>query len=110
MRKNIDSFIRNVLIVLVLINLIVLVLNFTNIMYSDRSTESLQSLLNFVNGPVLWIDGILLYMFSLLYIVAAIQSKQEIVLKISFSIFAILTNTMTIVFFVNLVAELFKII
>ena len=52
--------------------------------------------LNIINGPVMWIDSILIYLFSLIYIVSAIQSKQEVVLKVSFSVFAILFNMITI--------------
>lgn len=107
---NIDKHIRNILIVLTFISLMVIVLNFTNAMYSDNDTTKLQSFLNIINGPVMWIDSILIYFFGVLYIVSAIQSKQEIVLKISFSVFAMLFNIMTMIFFINMIAKIFGIL
>lgn len=107
---NIDKHIRNFLIVLVFISLIVIVLNFTNAMYSDHDTTKLQNFLNIVNGPVMWIDSILIYLFSFIYIVSAIQSKQEVILKVSFSLFAILFNMITMNFLINMIAKIFEIL
>ena len=107
---NIDKHIRNILIVLTFISLMVIVLNFTNAMYSDNDTTKLQSFLNIINGPVMWIDSILIYFFGVLYIVSAIKSNQEIVLKISFSVFAMLFNIMTMIFFINMIAKIFGIL
>lgn len=107
---NIDKHVRNILIGLVFISLMIIVLNFTNAMYSDNDTTKLQKILNIINGPVMWIDSILIYLFSLIYIVATIQSKQEVVLKVSFSIFAILFNMITMTFFINMIAKIFGIL
>lgn len=107
---NVDKVIRNILIVLSLISIFSVILNFTNAIYSDHDTAKLQSFLNVINGPIMWIDGILLYLFSILYIISAIQSKCERIIKISFSVLAILTNIITITFFVNIFASLFSII
>lgn len=107
---NIDKHVRNILIGLVFISLMIIVLNFTNAMYSDNDTTKLQKFLNIINGPVMWIDSILIYLFSLIYIVATIQSKQEVVLKVSFSVFAILFNMITMTFFINMIAKIFGIL
>lgn len=110
LKINIDKYIRNVLIFLVLVSLIIIVLNFTNAIYSDNDTTKLQSFLNIINGPVMWIDSILIYFFGVFYIVSAIQSKQEIVLKITFSVFAMLFNIITMNFFINMIAKIFGIL
>ena len=110
LKKNIDIFIRNILIILMLINLVILTLNYTNAVYSNGSTDNLQSVLNIVNGSIMWINSILLYIFSVLYIIVAVQSKKEMVIKIAFSLVAVLTNIMTMVFLVNGFASIFKII
>ena len=107
---NIDKYVRNILIGLVFISLMIIILNFTNSIYSDHDTTKLQNVLNIINGPVMWIDSILIYLFSLIYIVSAIQSKQEVVLKVSFSVFAILFNMITMNFFINMIAEVFGIL
>ena len=107
---NIDKYVRNILIGLVFISLMIIILNFTNSIYSDHDTTKLQNVLNIINGPVMWIGSILIYLFSLIYIVSAIQSKQEVILKVSFSVFAILFNMITMTFFINMIAEVFGIL
>lgn len=110
LKKNIDVFIRNILIILTIINLIILTLNYTNAVYSNGNTDNIQSVLNIVNGVIMWVNGILLYIFAILYIIVAVQSKKEMVIKISFSLLAIITNIMTVVFLVNGLASIFKMI
>ena len=103
-----EKIVRNVLIVLTFISLLITLFNFTYQVYDDRNIERINNLLvNYVNTFVMWIDNILLYVFAVIYIVLGVKSKKEVVLKVSFSIFSVLTAIITLTFLVNFVARLF---
>lgn len=103
-----EKIVRNVLIVLTFISLLITLFNFTYQVYDDRNIEKINNfLVNYVNTFVMWIDNILLYIFAVIYIVLGVKSKKEVLLKVSFSLFSILTAIMTLTFLVNLVAHLF---
>ena len=88
--------------------MIVSLFNFTYQVYDDRNIEKINNfLVNYVNTFVMWIDNILLYIFAVIYIVLGVKSKKEVLLKVSFSLFSILTAIITLTFLVNLVAHLF---
>lgn len=103
-----ESIVRNVLLILTAISLLILSLNWTYLIYQNQSVEQINDfLVHYVNGWVLWVDNILIYVLAGIYIVLGIQSKKEVVLKVSFSIFSILTTMIVMTFIVNVIAELF---
>lgn len=103
-----EIIVRNVLIGLTIISLIITMLNFTYQVYDDMNIEKINNfLVNYVNTFVMWIDNILLYIFAVIYIVLGVKSKKEVLLKVSFSIFSILTAIMSLTFIVNGLAHLF---
>ena len=103
-----EKFVRNTLIVLTFINLIIVALNYTYQVYDNLNIERINHLLvNYVNTWIMWVDNILLYIFAIFYIILGIKSKKEVTLKISFSVFSILTCITTLVFVVNLFARMF---
>lgn len=105
---HIEKFVRNTLIILTLISLVITVLNFTYLTYQDRNIDRINDfLINHVNTWVFWVDNILLYIFAIFYIILGVKSKEEVVLKVSFSIFSILTAIITLTFIVNFIANLF---
>jgi len=107
-RAKLEKIVRNTLIVLTVVSLLINALQFTNAIYSRMNTVRLNDV--FVNPIftfILWLDNILLYLFACWYMVLAEKSKQEVVIKISFSILAMLTTISSSVIVVNLVAELF---
>lgn len=109
---NIEKIIRNCLIVLTLISLIIVALNLTYLVYQNNynTIYSINDfLIKYINGPLIWIDNILVYIFAGMYIVFAIKSKKEVLLKISFSIFSILTTMTVLVSIINVIAEIFGI-
>lgn len=109
MEKNKKEIIvRNILIVLTVISLIITILNFTYQVYEDLNVDRINSfLVNYVNGWVMWIDNILLYIFAVIYVVLGVKSKNEVLLKVSFSIFSISTAIITLTFIVNSLAHVF---
>ena len=61
------------------------------------------------NNTLMVIDNILIYIVATLYIILGIRSKKEVILKVSFSIFSILTIMIVLTLIVNVIAELFGI-
>lgn len=104
-----EIIIRNILIVVTLISLIINAMQFTNAIYSwCYDTTRLNDLLvSPIFTFILWADNILVYLFAAWYMVLAERSKQEVVLKIAFSLFAILTTITASTLIVNVIAELF---
>lgn len=105
-----ETIIRNILIILTFISLIITYLNFTYLTYQNLNIDIINNfLVNYVNNWILWTNNILLFIFAVLYIVIGVKSKKEVLLKISFSIFSILTTMLTSTFIINSVAEIFSI-
>ena len=105
---NYEIVVRNTLIVLTFISLVIMFLNFTYAVYDNMNIDLINNILvNYVNTWLMWVDNILLYIFAIIYIVLGIKSKKEITLKISFSIFSILTSMISLTIIVNFIAELF---
>ena len=105
-----ENIIRNILIILTIISLIIVFLNFTYLIYQDYNIETINTfLIKYINGPLLWIDNIMLYIFSIIYIIFAIKSKKEVLIKICFSIFSVITTMLFITLIINSIANIFSI-
>ena len=108
---NVEKIVRNALIILTFISLIITILNFTYMVYQDRNIDRINVfLIDYINNWLLWVDNILLYIFSIIYMILGIRSKKEVLLKVSFSIFSIMTAIITLTFIVNFIAEFFGMI
>lgn len=115
MEKKNDSkeiFVRNILIFLTFVSLIIMFLNITMGVYSEEGNFELLNdfLIKYINGPLVWIDNLLVYLFAIIYIVFAIKSKKEVTLKISFSVVAILTTMISVSFIMIFIAQIFGIL
>ncbi len=107
-----EKLIRNGLVILTFISLIIVMLNFTYLIYGDsyNNINSINDfLIKYINGPLLWIDNILLYVFAIIYIIAGIKSKKEVLLKVSFSVFSIITTMIFLTLTINAIAVIFGI-
>lgn len=100
-----------ILVVLTIFSFFIDVLNFTNMIYScSFDTSKLNHLLVSIPSDIfLWVDNILIYLFAILYIISAVQSKKDTFIKVSFSIFSILTTIVMFVIVINFIARLFGI-
>ena len=108
---NKEKMVRNILIVLTFISLIITFLNFTYLTYQDRNIDLINHfLVNYVNNLFVFIDNFLVIIFAIIYIVLGIKSKQEVTLKIFFSIFSLLTTMVVLTFIINFLAALFNIL
>ena len=109
--KNFEKIVGIILVVLIIISLIISALYYTNMIYNNSyDTTNLNSLL--VSRPLnilLWVDNILIYFFGLLYIISAIESKKEVLIKVSFTIFSIVTTMVVSCLTINAIASIFHI-
>ena len=110
MKKNLEKIFKYGFIIFSFISLIITILNFTYITYQDGNIETINNLLvNYVN-KIFWIENIILYIFSVGYIIFSIKSKKEVLLKVSFCIFSILTSIIALTLIINILASQFGII
>lgn len=103
---DVEKIVRNGLIVLTLISLICSMFHFAYLFYQDNNIENINNFLVKYDF-ILYIDNILLYIFALGYIFLGIKSKKEVLLKVSFSIFSIITTMFVLTLIVNVIAEMF---
>lgn len=109
--KNFEKIMGIMLIVLTIISLIINALEYTNMIYSNSyNTNNLNGLLVSKSFNILlWLDNILIYICSIFYIVITVQSKRDILIKVSFSLFSILTTIFMSNLIINGIAVLFGI-
>lgn len=112
--KTFDSekIVRNGLILSTFISLVIVILNFTYLIYQGSYNNIFlinEVLTKYVNGPLLWIDNAFVCVLALIYIFMGIKSRQEVFLKVSFSFFALLTTMPVLSFIINIVASMFGI-
>ena len=117
LKKEVKNYERNVTIILVALTVISLIINvlvYTTGIYSDDTFYNTEAIRNVVNSSwfmtILWIDNIAIYVTNLFYFAGIIDSKRDMLVKISFGIFSILSTVLINVQIVNLVAGLFGII
>ena len=103
MKFDKEKIVRNILIILTFVSIIITFLNYTYITYQDMNINKINTfLIQYVNGWLLWV-----YIFAIIHIFFGIKSKKEVLLKVSFSIFSILTTVIVSTLIINLIASLF---
>lgn len=107
--KYFDKIVGFSLIILTMISLVMNGLYYTYAIYD--CTYDVASLNQFlVSKPlefILWIDNILIYVLGLIYIIEAIKTKKDRLLKVSLSLFSVLTTMIVSTGIINLIASLF---
>jgi len=114
--KNFGKIIEISLVVLTFISLIINAIYMTNHIYSLESeliALNMEPINNFCNSSIfnviLWVDNILIYFLLIFYIIDTIQNKKNMFLRISFSLFSVLTTMIVFVGEVNIVSNIFGI-
>lgn len=109
--KNFGKVIEICLIVLTFISLIINAFIFTNSIYNcTYDTLNLNSLVISNSFNILfWVDNILIFLLNIFYIIDTIQKKENLLLKLSFSLFSICTTIIVSNFIINFIAKIFKI-
>ena len=109
--KNIEKIFKYGFIIFSFISLIITTLNLTYLTYQDaRNIQTINNLLvNYVN-KTFWIENIILYIFAIGYIIISIKSKKDVLFKVSFCIFSILTSMIILTLIINILASAFGLI
>lgn len=104
-----EKVVKVALIVLTFISIIITTLNMTYQVYQNNNIERINDfLVNFVNTWPLWLDNILVILLAIVYMILGIKSKKEILLKIAFSIFSIMTTMLVLTGIINVFASIFE--
>ena len=84
-------------------------LTFANALYNNSyDTGRLNSLVTSQSFCIsLLLDNFLIYLVSIFYLVSAIRSKKDVLIKISFTIFSIVTTATVTTLIINFVASIF---
>lgn len=116
LHKDLKNYERNVTIILVILTVISLIIDtlaYTGMLYSDDTFYNTVAIRNVINSgwfmTILWIDNIAIYITNLFYFAGIFDSKRDMIVKISFAIFSILSTVLINLQIVNLVAKLFGI-
>jgi hypothetical protein len=107
LKYDVENAIKIVLIILTFVNLIWVLIHFTYNIYDDGNISYINNFLLKINDILLIMD-IAMYIVTIVYIVAAIKSKKELLLKLSLALFSLLTNMISITLIVNLFSIIFK--
>ena len=110
-KRDIEKIVCIILIILTFISIVFSMFNFAYLFYSKSYINDIDKINKFLlkyNNLIL-IDNILIFIVAILYIILGIRSKKEVILKVSFSIFSILTTMIVLTLIVNVIAELFGI-
>lgn len=117
LKKELKNYERNVTIILVILTVISLVINvlvYTTGIYGDDTFYNTNAIREIVNSgwfmTLIWVDNIAIYITNLFYFAGVLDSKRDLIVKISFAIFSILSTVLINIQIVNLVASLFGII
>lgn len=117
LKKELKNYERNVTIILVVLTVISLVINvlvYTTGIYGDDTFYNINAIREIVNSgwfmTLIWVDNIAIYITNLFYFAGVLDSKRDLIVKISFAIFSILSTVLINIQIVNLVASLFGII
>lgn len=106
--KKIDS--TGILVVLTFLNLFFDLLLNTWFSYGEVYEEELGALINFLEPciSIMVVLTILTFVFGFRFIINAIKSKKDKLLKISFAIFSILTSPFFMIVLLNFTLDFFK--
>lgn len=93
---DIENIVRNTLLTLMFLNIIMITCILSHLIYLDSETIFLSDTI--VCGyfdVMLWPLSIITYIFSIVYLVAAIKTKNDKFFKITFAILSFFVNAMS---------------
>ena len=114
LKKEVKNYERNVTIILVILTVISLIIDFlayTGMVYNDEiiyNTTAIRSVIN--SGwfmTIVWTNNIAIYITNLFYFAGILDSKRDLIVKISFAIFSVLSTILINLQIVNLIADAF---
>lgn len=114
LKKEVKNYERNVTIILVILTVISLIIDFlayTCMVYGDASFYNTTAIRSVINSgwfmTIVWVDNIAIYITNLFYFAGILDSKRDLIVKISFAIFSVLSTILINLQIVNLIADAF---
>ena len=114
LKKEVKNYERNVTIILVILTVISLIIDFlayTGMVYNDEMIYNTTAIRSVINSgwfmTIVWVDNIAIYITNLFYFAGILDSKRDLVVKISFAIFSVLSTILINLQIVNLIADAF---
>ena len=114
LKKELKNYEMNVTIILVILTVISLVIDFlayTGMLYNDGMLYNVEGIRNVINSgwfmTLIWVDNIAIYIANLFYFAGVLDSKRDMIVKVAFAIFSILSTILINLQIVNLIADAF---
>lgn len=114
LKKEVKNYERNVTIILVILTVISLIIDFlayTGMIYGDASFYNTTAIRSVINSgwfmTIVWTNNIAIYITNLFYFAGILDSKRDLIVKISFAIFSVLSTILINLQIVNLIADAF---
>ncbi len=114
LKKEVKNYERNVTIILVILTVISLIIDFlayTGMVYGDASFYNTTAIRSVINSgwfmTIVWTNNIAIYITNLFYFAGILDSKRDLIVKISFAIFSVLSTILINLQIVNLIADAF---
>lgn len=114
LKKEVKNYERNVTIILVFLTVISLIIDFlayTGMVYNDASFYNTTAIRSVINSgwfmTIVWTNNIAIYITNLFYFAGILDSKRDLIVKISFAIFSVLSTILINLQIVNLIADAF---
>lgn len=114
LKKEVKNYERNVTIILVILTVISLIIDFlayTGMVYNDGMIYNTTAIRSVINSgwfmTIVWTNNIAIYITNLFYFAGILDSKRDLIVKISFAIFSVLSTILINLQIVNLIADAF---
>ena len=114
LKKEVKNYERNVTIILVILTVISLIIDFlayTGMVYNDEMIYNTTAIRSVINSgwfmTIVWTNNIAIYITNLFYFAGILDSKRDLIVKISFAIFSVLSTILINLQIVNLIADAF---
>ena len=108
--KNFGKIMEVSLVFLTLISLVLTLFIFTNAYHMGEESMLNNLIASNLFLIAIYVENGLLYLVSLLYVIDTIEQKKNIFLRISFTLFSILTTAFCFGSLTNVVAKIFGLI
>ena len=101
------------LVILTIISLVIDALVYTAMLYGEETFYNVTAIRSVINSgwfmTLIWIDNIAIYIINLLYFAGVLDFKRDLIVKIYFDIFSILSMILINIQIVNLIVSAFEI-
>ena len=103
--RNIVKIVEIVLIVSSFVNLIINSIVFSHLISNDNALFDANGISKLITiNPLsitILLDNILVFIFGIWYSIISVKSSKDVLIKLSFSIFSIITTTIVSLLFIN---------